>query len=206
VLQTGSNSAEELHAVEYSGSYTNLNYDSLLGGQTPAQSGTVSTIGNPGGEEADFTDPLHFSGMSGPAGTTMEHNVVVYRFYLIPATAGTYKLDLTLVDDTLVVWVGASAQSGFSTAAAATGALYSTGGSGAAFTTISVGLLDIGKAIPIRILWGNDNGAAAFTGTLTDPLGNTLLGQDTVKNPQIVTSCDADFGQAPKWPPFQDEP
>lgn len=65
--------------------------------------------------------------------------------------------------------------------------------------------LTAGNYYPIRIVFGQAQGAAAFQMTVTAPDGTTFLGPDSGASPYLVSfSCDS--VTAPSFPPFGSEP
>jgi hypothetical protein len=204
-FQSGDGHAEQLHAAnDGDGDISQLSYDNLLGGVPPAQTGVVSGIGADSSKNQDSSQPLQFSGFTGPAGSHSDNNVVVYRGYIVPATPGPYTFEIDDQDDIAAIWTGDRAVRNFDIAQAHLASSY---GEYHRTTTHSfvVDRNEVGETIPFRILFANAQVGAVFVAKITDPLGNVILGLDSQKNHQIISSCDPSYDDASPWPAWESE-
>jgi hypothetical protein len=200
----GDGHAEQLHAAnDGDGDISKLSYDALLSGVTPAQTGVVSGIGADASKNQDPTQPLQFSGFSGPAGSRSDDNVVVYRGYLVPSVAGVYTFEIDEQDDIAAIWTGDEAvhsfDMGYARLASSWGEYHRT-----TAHSFIVSPSDIGQTVPFRILFANVQVGATFVAKVTDPGGNVILGLDSQKNQQIISSCDSG-DIAPVWRAWESE-
>lgn len=186
----------------YASDYHRISVPNMVGHVTPLQTGVVSQLGFP--EQGDYYGPLQFSGVSAPADTDMQYNVLQYRGYLIPSMAGEYTVEFDLVDDMAVVFVGDAAVTGFNVNQALLGANLFGPPAMSQQATINVDDADVGKALPFRIYWANGGGPAGLLASISDPTGAVILGEGSPKNQQIVSSCDAG-SLAPAWPAWDAE-
>ncbi|RKU39784.1 hypothetical protein DL546_000605 [Coniochaeta pulveracea] len=193
---------ERIIDAYYANDYHAISVPNIVGHVTPLQNGVVSKVGFQG--QGDYSQPLQFSGLTAPAGTNMQYNVFQYRGYLIPSMAGTYTVRFDWVDDMALVFVGDAAVTGFDVNQALLGASLFGPPADAKLATINIAAADVGKALPFRIYWANDGGPAGFLASIVDPSGAVVLGLDSVKNQQIVSSCDAG-SLAPVWPAWEAE-
>lgn len=203
-FQDGDTHAQQLHAAnDGNGDISQLSYDNLLGGVTPAQTGVVSGIGADSSKNQDPSQPLQFSGFSGPAGSRSDDNVVVYRGYIVPASAGDYTFEIDDQDDIAAVWTGDEAVSGFDIAQAHLASSYGEYHRATEHTFV-VTPSEVGQTVPFRILFANAQVGAVFVAKITDPAGNVILGLDSQKNHQIISSCSPG-GDTPEWPAWESE-
>jgi hypothetical protein len=180
-----------------------ISVPSLVGHVTPLQTGVVSQVGFQ--EESNYYGPLQFSGVSAPANTNMQYNVLQYRGYLIPTTTGAYTVRFDVVDDMAVVLVGDAAVTGFDVNQALLGATWNSFNTDTKEATVNIADSDVGKALPFRILWANGGGPAGLLVSIVDPTGDVILGVGSSKNQQIVSRCDAGALGAPIWPAWDAE-
>lgn len=197
------NSAKANHILVAQDNLSQLNRNTLLSGTAPVQSGIVSEVGFP--QHFDFNNPLRFDGLlTGPAGSNMEFNVLEHRGYLVPAAAGTYKFEISMVDDFTAVWVGSHALTGFATTDASLITQYGLFNPAKTFSYV-VSAADVGKPVPYRTFWANGGGPAGHQWSIRDSTGAKILGEGTQKNQQIISSCTGPQSKAPAWGPWKDE-
>ncbi len=200
VFDADSPQAEELGiAWQY---FPAVNRNSLVAGVTPVQSGVVAQVGFP--QWMDYNNPLRFDGISGPAGTGMEYNVLEHRGYLVPSAAGTYAFQFSSVDDVAAVWVGAHAKSDITTSQSVLNGTLGDFNPPLRYAH-TVTSADVGKPVPFRVFWANAGGPAGHLWNVVDPSGAEVLGYGTQKNKQIIASCSGAGTDAPAWPAWTSE-
>lgn len=126
-----------------------------------------------------------------------DYFVLNHRGYIYAQQTGTYTFSVGSVDDAVCAWVGALAYTGWVRANDNLDAAIFI-----PYPTYSVDLV-AGQYYPIRIVFGQAQGAASFEMTVTAPDGTSFLGGSTGASPYLVQfSCDgvtapayASFGQ-----------
>lgn len=171
-----------------------IDVQDMLSDASLAATGVTPEIGLPT-SGPNWQSPIQVYGVSGPAGSDEEYNALDHRGFLVPNQVGTYTLVVADTDDIQLAWVGASAlgSTGWNVNNAQ---LVSKLSEPPMSYAIVVGPADVGTYIPFRVFWANGPGAAGFTAYIQDPSGNTILGQNSVQNEQIIASCSGNGAPA----------
>lgn len=112
--------------------------------------------------------------------------------YIYAQVTGVYTFTISQSDDITMLWVGAFAYRGYTRANANAINPY-----GAGSTKYSVNF-NAGTYYPIRIVFGQAQGAVIFSSTLTAPDGRVILNPNSAASPYLVQySCDGTLA-----PPF----
>ncbi|KAK9416768.1 putative PA14 domain-containing protein [Seiridium unicorne] len=159
------------------GKYENFN-PALYKNQIPHSEGITSTAGGIdalGGERITvYGSSVQFDG---------DYFAVDHKGYIFAPTTGTYKLTMSQVDDTVFLWFGSNAQSGWTRSNAA---LIVNLGSDTATVDLTAG-----QYLPIRIMFAQGQGKASFKLSIEAPDGSVLVDSNTQQNPHVVHfSCD----------------
>ncbi|KAL8684716.1 MAG: hypothetical protein Q9218_008170 [Villophora microphyllina] len=175
--------------------YSNFNPD-FYKTQTPTVQGTTSTVG---GIQYDG------QGTSNVYGTTPAQSEVYFALnhqgYIFAKQTGIYTLTASKVDDTVFVWLGPNAQSGWQRANENLLATVTNGQYGSGVTTR---FLNEGDYLPFRIVFAQAQTGAAFAFSVTAPDRNVFLSSTTPNSPYVMRySCDSPA--APAYPPFGQE-
>lgn len=120
------------------------------------------------------------------------------RGYIYAQESGAYTFSASNIDDIVELWIGSTAYSGWTRANANLDqAIFQ---SAQPFTIT----LTAGQYYPVRIVFGQAQGAAAFDMTVTAPDGSVFLGPDSGASPYLISySCDGTT--APAFPTFGQE-
>lgn len=149
--------------------YYNSTYDTISGADNFCPSGE-SEVGQIYGIQTTF-NCREFS--------------IVHRLYMFAYMSGTWRIEVTSIDDQVLTWVGAKAQSGWTKANADTNRYY---GQTTSWLWINV---VAGQYYPVRIAFGNYGGGASYFAAFYDPTNNVAFTTDTRNSPYILRrSCD----------------
>lgn len=176
----------------------NVNIANLIQGVTPDFTGLTPNVGVPAG---NWEAPITVYGNTAGVNTYKGKTIIDHRGYLVPKTAGDYTITVPYNDDSLFIWVGDAAISGFSKNNFALRKHYSTAGT----TTYPIPVTTVGQPIAIRILWINYGGDGVLDLTLTDPFNVPLISSSSQKNEAVIASCSGDGAAAPSWPAWEAE-
>ncbi|KAK9783904.1 hypothetical protein SCAR479_00463 [Seiridium cardinale] len=159
------------------GKYDNFN-PALYKNQIPHSEGITSTAGGIdalGGQRITvYGSSVQFDG---------DYFAVDHKGYIFAPTTGTYKFTMSQVDDTVFLWLGSNAQSGWTRANAA---LIVNLGSDTATVDVTAG-----QYLPIRIMFAQGQGKASFKLSIEAPDGSILVDSNTQQSPYVVQfSCD----------------
>ncbi|KAI0163727.1 GLEYA domain-containing protein [Pestalotiopsis sp. NC0098] len=153
--------------------------------QIPGVSGITSTIGGinlPGG------GVLSVYGSDQTFST--DYFALDHKGYLFAVATGTYTFSFTRVDDAAFLWVGPTAQDGWTRANADLEVTIRNVDDGPGRGSTTVDLVE-GQYLPIRIMFGQGHSAAEFQLSVTAPDGTVFLNSNTENSPYIVQySCD----------------
>lgn len=134
--------------------------------------------------------------------TVTGKTIIDHRGYIVPNKTGTYRVQVPESDGHTWVWVGDEAVNSFSNS---TAKIYRSKQNGGTRSTYDLAVESTEKAIPFRVMWINVYGAGQMKVTVTDPEGVEILGGQTLKNDQIISSCTNNNGVAPPWIPWERE-
>ncbi|KAF3156095.1 hypothetical protein EYR41_007421 [Orbilia oligospora] len=127
----------------------------------------------------------------------LDYTAVNHRGYLFAPQSGIYTFGAYSAHDITLIWIGATAFSGFTRA----NANIEQGVGDPRTYDIS---LTVGKYYPIRILWGNARAEAYLNFTVIAPNGEVIISSNKEASPYLVTnSCDGTT--APAFAPFGQE-
>ncbi|KAI4728672.1 hypothetical protein E4T49_03498 [Aureobasidium sp. EXF-10728] len=132
-----------------------------------------------------------------------EYFILNHRGYIFAQVAGTYTFTIGNPDDIVFLWLGETSKSGWNkgNANAVASIARETGYRNFASTQYT---LEAGEYLPFRIFFGQQNGPALFTFSITAPDGTVILGNNTPQSDAIVQfSCDGTT--APQFPAFGQE-
>lgn len=116
-----------------------------------------------------------------------------HRFYMFAYMSGTWRIEVTSIDDQVLTWVGAKAQTGWTKANADTNRYY---GQTTSWLWMNV---TAGAYYPVRVTFGNYGGGAGYNMIISDPTNNVAFTTDTRNSPYILRrSCDGTT--APPFP------
>ncbi|KAH7323237.1 hypothetical protein B0I35DRAFT_459343 [Stachybotrys elegans] len=174
-------------------------------GRRPSVSGVTPTIGSIIQWVDNYHLPVHLYGVQGPPGSTMGYGIVDHRGYLVPSMAGDYTIYLDTADNAFYAWVGNNAQSSWNLQNAVISRFWPPDAGKSYSYTIHVNRRQVNRPIAIRFLWLNYGLAGAFSARIVDPRGTVILGQNSVKNRQIIASCSGSSPLVPGWGPWGDE-
>lgn len=190
------------------GAYNNfrtLNRNILVGGVTPLQTGLVSQVGIAQQGDSPYSTPLQFDGTSAQSNVNLRYYVLEHRGYLIPSQAGTYEFQISHVDDLTLEWIGEHALSEITRETSNVGGSRGDYDSTQQKYSYIVAPEDIGKPVPFRIFWANVYTEAVHEWQVLVPSGTHILGVDSEKNSQIVSSCSGPGTSAPAFPAWETE-
>ncbi|EHK25436.1 uncharacterized protein TRIVIDRAFT_10277, partial [Trichoderma virens Gv29-8] len=157
-----------------------------LDGQIPDFTGLTDTLGI-----EETCPPEHAHIYNTDVGSSVDYTIVQHIGYFIPKQLGTYsfKANAPVPDQSLYVWIGEKAQQGWinTNADLIADATWSAGSN----TFLKVVLpTDIGKYIPIRILYVNAQDCGEFALTIQGPTGEVLVSRDQkTTDGQFVSNC-----------------
>lgn len=124
-----------------------------------------------------------------------------HRGYIFAQQSGTYTFQLASVDETVYIWVGDDAYTGWTAANADAHVSYRYTGGGPGSGQFTVDLVQ-GRYYPVRVVFANAQGVARFGLSVTAPDGNVFLSANTQGSPYLVQySCDLVSGR-PYVEPF----
>lgn len=131
-----------------------------------------------------------------------EHVVTTHRGYLYAKQSGVYTFTAPACDDSLRLWIGDKASSGWTAGNVDLFQEYvSAGGSPKQFTKP----LEKGKYYPLRLVWGNYAGVGNFGFEIKAPDGSVVLdGRSGASDYLVSHSCDG--STAPKYPAWGPPP
>ncbi|KAK6063766.1 hypothetical protein SCUP515_12196 [Seiridium cupressi] len=159
------------------GKYENFN-PALYKNQIPHSEGITSTAG---GIDALGGERITVYGSS--VQFDCDYFAVDHKGYIFAPTTGTYKLTMSQVGDTVFLWFGSNAQSGWTRSNAA---LIVNLGSDTATVDLTAG-----QYLPIRIVFAQGQGKASFKLSIKAPDGSVLVDLNTQQSPYVVQfSCD----------------
>ncbi|KAK5988125.1 hypothetical protein PT974_12265 [Cladobotryum mycophilum] len=159
----------------------------------PIASGVTNTISG-----IDYPGGTANQSIYGSVPLAPDFFVLNHRGYIYAQKTGTYKFTVSDVDDIVLVWITSFAYSGWTRANADKVVPYAT--RRGEFTVN----LQAGKYYPVRIIFGQSQGAGKFQLTVTAPDGTVFLGPKTPASPYLVQySCDKTT--APPYAPFGSE-
>lgn len=118
--------------------------------------------------------------------------VLNHRGYIFAQQSGTYTFDISSVDDTVYLWIGSDAYSGWTAADSNIEVSYAVTASPkhAGSGSYSIDLVQ-GQYYPVRIIFAQAQGGAVFEITVTAPDGEVFLSSSTTGSPYLVQySCD----------------
>jgi hypothetical protein len=123
-------------------------------------------------------------------GTAIDYSVVQHIGYFRPNTAGTYQFQVPDVRQTVYVWLGDRALAGWKNLNAN---LIADGRSNAGTNTYLrvVTQRDVGRYIPIRILYANAQDCGEFELNVLGPNNAVLVGRNFNSNDGQFVSCAA---------------
>ncbi|KAI9150745.1 hypothetical protein HJFPF1_10522 [Paramyrothecium foliicola] len=176
----------------------NVNIANLIQGTTPDFTGVTPSIGPVG---SNWQAPITVYGHTAGPDTYMGKTLIDHRGYLVPAVAGDYTISVPYNDDSLFIWVGENAITGFSKDNFAVRKHYYNPG----VTTYTISVTAVGEPIAIRALWINYGGGGALDFTISDPSNAVVLGSSSEKNRYIISSCSGNGATVPEWPAWESE-
>lgn len=125
--------------------------------------------------------------------------VLNHRGYIYAQQTGNYTFNVGDVDDSVYIWVGSLAYSGWTGANA--NLFVTIGETKTGSLTIS---LNEGQYYALRIVFAQAQGPATFTVEVTAPDGSVFLSDSSTASPYLVQySCDGTT--APQYAPFGQE-
>lgn len=125
--------------------------------------------------------------------------VLNHRGYVYAQQPGTYTFEASQVDDSVYIWVGPVAYSGWNGPNANLFVTIGQGGTG----SYSIDLTE-GQYYALRIVFAQAQGPASFSLQVTAPDGSVFLSDSSTASPYLVQySCDGTT--APKYPAFGQE-
>ncbi|KAK6511545.1 hypothetical protein TWF481_000457 [Arthrobotrys musiformis] len=150
---------------------------------------TTPIVGIVGDSNTDSIYHAHVRGL--------DYTAVNHRGYLYAPQSGTYTFSAYPAHDITLLWVGATAFSGFTRENANIEQLI--GGDPLTYDIF----LTAGKYYPIRILWGNALGEAYLNFTVTAPNREVIVSSNKETLYFLTNSCDGTT--APAFAPFGQE-
>jgi hypothetical protein len=170
--------------------YSNFNPESFKAAVQPDYTSTTSTIGGINNQNND--EPIYGSAQTFP----LNYFALNHRGYIFAQLDGDYTFTFPEPDDIVLLWVGERAYSGW-TRANADAINIVNGGQ----TVTHKVTFEAGKYYPIRIIFGQAQGPATFTASVTAPDGTVILSSSSGASPFLVQySCDGVL--APPFAPF----
>ncbi|KAM0330128.1 hypothetical protein ACHAQA_004301 [Verticillium albo-atrum] len=190
-------------AQTWNGGIANANIAYLIEGLVPDFTGVTPNIGPITGNWQQPLNAPAYGGFVGTPGTQMGRTIIDHRGYINPATVGEYKIVLPYIDDSVFVWAGANALTGFTNSKSVLSRQEHEGSAGDRVYSIQV--TDTTTPIPFRLLWINYGGPGGVQAYIYDPSGVQIAGPNAVKNPQVISSCSGAGASVGAWPAWQDE-
>ena len=176
----------------YSTCFDYCNFDtSVYKTATPDGTGVTTGIGG-----FDYhSDPVDIYGQ-------VEHAqsfwVLNHQGYIYAPETGEYTITITNIDDSVYIWTGATAQSGWDNG----NEFFTTTINDGSLATTSI-YLTAKTYTPIRIMFAQVNGGATFEIDITAPDGSDFLGANSGASPYVVQyGCGSDLALAPKFQPW----
>ncbi len=173
------NSNEYAESLEWTTDKMSLR--TTLSGQSPNMTGTTQTIG-PAGRTCSIAT---IYGKQWSTTDKSEYFVLDHFAYWTPKSAGTYTFTLPATDDSVYVWLGDKALSGYSEKNAD---LYN--GFSVPSRSWTYTVTEPGKPIPLRIMLVEAELCYRISFNLKDPSGKVIL-SDTVKADEQFNGCGA---------------
>ncbi|KAI1493309.1 GLEYA domain-containing protein [Biscogniauxia mediterranea] len=167
----------------------------------PVYAGVTGAIGGPVGNASAGVAPIYESS----ADLNATYFALNQHAYLYACESGAWQFNLTGVDDAAFAWLGDAAYSGWTAKNANATAIWSFTNSRVHLGSSSfVGQLTGGQYYPLRVVFGDGQGAGSFNFTITSPSG-VVVHQSGVDSDYLVRfSCDL-AQSAPRFPEFGKE-
>lgn len=109
-----------------------------------------------------------------------DHLVLNHRGYIFAYQTGIYTFTVNAVDETVYLWIGPFAYSGWNATNANTQVSYRYAGGGPGYGTYTIHLI-AGQAYPLRIVYAQAQGSGQLRLSFTAPDGSVLLSADTTQ-------------------------
>ncbi|KAM0273210.1 hypothetical protein ACHAQH_008401 [Verticillium albo-atrum] len=175
----------------------------LIEGVVPDFTGVTPKIGPVYGDwQLPLVAPAYGPDVVGGPMTQMSRTIIDHRGYINPATTGDYKITIPYIDNSVFVWVGNDALTGFTREKSV---LSRQEEEYFVDRTYTVTVTDTSAPIPFRLLWINYGGPGSVVSYVFDPFGNEIAGPNAEKNPQVISSCSGAGAVVGAWAAWEDE-
>ncbi|KAL7949646.1 GLEYA domain-containing protein [Trichoderma barbatum] len=156
-----------------------------LDGQTPKFKGLTQTLG------IQRTCPPERAKVYGTdTGSSIDYSIIQHIGYFVPKQAGSYtfKTNAPTPDQSIYAWLGDRALKGWINTNAD---LIGDGNWAAGSNTFLKVVLpvDVGKHIPVRILYVNSQDCGEFGLTVSGPQGDIIVSREKKTDEQFVSNC-----------------
>ncbi|CRK10495.1 hypothetical protein BN1708_009922 [Verticillium longisporum] len=174
----------------------------LIQGVVPDFTGVSPKIGPVYGNwQLPLVAPAYGPNVVGGPETQLSRTIIDHRGYINPTTTGEYTIVIPYIDNSVFVWVGANAISGFTY----DNAVLTRQEEERVYRAYKLTVTDTSAPVPFRLLWINYGGPGSLESYIYDPAGNEIAGPNAEKNSQVISSCSGAGAVVGAWPAWENE-